>query len=89
MFDIPRIKIFFTTKRLGEKAIFQGSLNTIWSRFNVLTRKHFYHIGGFEKNRNPMLEALVTNFKAIYIEEPKNKPEQLTLFKKAAELNAV
>jgi len=44
-------------------------LNTIWCKFNILTREHFYHVGGFEKNRNPMLEALVTNFKAIYIEE--------------------
>ncbi|MDM8551514.1 Dam family site-specific DNA-(adenine-N6)-methyltransferase [Desulfobacterales bacterium HSG2] len=37
-------------------------LSTIWSKFNILTRAHFYHIGGFEKNRNAMLEALVTNF---------------------------
>ncbi len=55
-------------------------LNTIWSHFNILTREHFYHIGGFEKNRNPMLEALVTNFKAVYTEKSYNKPEQLTLF---------
>ncbi len=55
-------------------------LNTIWSKFNILTREHFYHIGGFEKNRNPMLEALVTNFKAVYVEKSNNKAEQLPLF---------
>lgn len=30
--------------------------------FNVLTRQHFYHVGAKEKNRNPMLEAIVLNF---------------------------
>jgi len=64
-------------------------LNTIWSNFDILTREHFYHVGGFEKNRNPMLEALVTNFKAVYSEKPENKAEQLTLFEKMAELNAI
>lgn len=64
-------------------------LNTIWRKFNILTREHFYHIGGFEKNRNPMLEALVTNFRAVYVEKPVNKAEQLTLFEKTAELNAI
>ena len=34
----------------------------LWSRFNVLTREHFYHVGGKEENRNPMIEALITNF---------------------------
>ncbi|GBC64112.1 DNA adenine methylase [Desulfonema ishimotonii] len=57
-------------------------LKTIWRKFNILTREHFYHIGGFEKNRNPMLEALVTNFKAVYMEEPEKTAEQLTLFEK-------
>jgi len=59
-------------------------LNTIWSNFNILTKEHFYHIGGFEKNRNPMLEALVTNFKPVYIEKSYNKEEQQTLFEKMA-----
>ena len=35
----------------------------LWSKFNILTREHFYHVGGKEENRNPMIEALVTNFK--------------------------
>ncbi len=64
-------------------------LKTIWSKFNMLTREHFYHVGGFEKNRNPMLEALVTNFKAVKVEKQVNKAEQLSLFEKIAGLNAI
>lgn len=30
--------------------------------FNVYTKEHFYHVGAKEKNRNSMLEALVTNY---------------------------
>lgn len=33
-----------------------------WGKFNILTREHFYHVGAKEKNRNPMVEAIVTNF---------------------------
>lgn len=32
-----------------------------WNKFEILTREHFYHVGGKEKNRNPMIEAIVTN----------------------------
>lgn len=35
---------------------------SLWGRFCIHTREHFYHVGGSEKNRNPMVEALVTNF---------------------------
>ncbi|MDR2092582.1 MAG: Dam family site-specific DNA-(adenine-N6)-methyltransferase [Azoarcus sp.] len=34
----------------------------LWSAYHVLTREHFYHVGGKEENRNPVVEALVTNF---------------------------
>ena len=37
-------------------------LKELWSRFHVVTREHFYHVGAKETNRNPMLEALVMNF---------------------------
>jgi DNA adenine methylase len=37
-------------------------INGLWSKHYVLTREHFYHVGGKEKNRNPVIEALVTNF---------------------------
>lgn len=37
-------------------------IETLWNSYNVMTREHFYHVGGSEKNRNPMIEALITNF---------------------------
>ncbi len=37
-------------------------IKSMWSRFNVLTKDHFYHVGGREENRNPVVEALVVNF---------------------------
>lgn len=37
-------------------------IDSLWSRFNVITREHFYHVGGREENRNPVVEALITNF---------------------------
>ena len=50
-------------------------LKTIWSEFEVLTREHFYHVGANEKNRKPMLEALVLNF------EPDRLPPESKLRK--------
>jgi len=38
-------------------------IKRFWSKFNVTTRNHFYHVGGKEINRNPIIEALVINFK--------------------------
>ena len=38
------------------------SIQTYWNQFNILTREHFYHVGGFEKNRQPIIEAIVTNY---------------------------
>ncbi len=32
-----------------------------WSNFHIVTQSHFYHLGAKEKNRKPMLEALVMN----------------------------
>ena len=37
-------------------------LTRLWKNFNILTKKHFYHIGAKELNRNSMLEALVMNY---------------------------
>ncbi|GHT42220.1 site-specific DNA-methyltransferase (adenine-specific) [Bacteroidia bacterium] len=33
-----------------------------WSKFNVLTKDHFYHNGGSVENRREVVEALVCNF---------------------------
>jgi DNA adenine methylase len=37
-------------------------IDTLWCDYRLKTRDHFYHVGGREENRNPMVEALVTNF---------------------------
>jgi DNA adenine methylase len=39
-------------------------IQSLWSKFSVLTREHFYHVGGKEENRSPVIEALVINFNA-------------------------
>ena len=39
-------------------------IEALWSKYSILTKEHFYHVGGSEENRNPMIEALVTNFVA-------------------------
>lgn len=54
-------------------------IESLWTNLNVMTREHFYHVGGSEDNRNPMLEALISNFDASIT--PTKKPvEQTTLF---------
>lgn len=44
-----------------------------WSKFNIITRDHFYHLGAKEKNRKPMLEALVMNTKPVERKQPAYK----------------
>ena len=41
-------------------------IELLWDRFNILMRDHFYHVGASEKNRKPMVEALVTNLRGDY-----------------------
>ena len=43
----------------------------LWSKFNILTREHFYHVGGKESNRNPMVEAIITNYDSSIYEKKK------------------
>lgn len=54
-------------------------IKTLWSRFHVLTKDHFYHVGGKEVNRNPVVEALVVNFPVGATEIVTRKSEQLML----------
>ena len=60
-------------------------VDSLWSRFNILTREHFYHVGGSEKNRNPMIEAIITNYDVTPIEFEYKKKEQLILLEKQAQ----
>lgn len=49
--------------------------------FTILTREHFYHVGASEKNRNPMLEAIVLNYNPM--PQIEIQPEkQMALFEK-------
>jgi len=61
------------------------SLDRYWRGFRLLTRQHFYHVGAKEENRNPMLEALVTNFngtKPVDVEQGCVEAEQLVLLER-------
>ncbi len=53
-------------------------IESLWNKFNIYTREHFYHVGGSEKNRNPMIEAIITNYDVTEIEEVK-QTEQLQM----------
>lgn len=54
-------------------------IKTLWRRFNILTMDHFYHVGGKEENRNPVVEALVVNFPVEAPAIAARKSEQLML----------
>jgi DNA adenine methylase len=60
-------------------------VKNLWSAHSVLTREHFYHVGGKEENRNPVIEALVTNFIAISTERRKETQTQYMLLEPKAE----
>lgn len=55
-------------------------IDTVWAECFQLTTEHFYHIGAKEKNRNPMVEALLTNYELTGNKNSLNNIyEQLTL----------
>lgn len=62
-------------------------IDTVWSFCHKITKEHFYHVGAKEENRNPMVEALLTNYTLPQHEKTKpdnhtylNFGEQLSLF---------
>jgi len=60
-------------------------IGKLWSKFNIVTKDHFYHSGGNIENRRTIVEALVCNFDLGNIEDhnhgqkEKVKTEQLAL----------
>ena len=38
-------------------------IDSFWKKFQIVTQNHYYHVGAKEKNRNPMIEALIYNYK--------------------------
>lgn len=60
-------------------------IESLWNKYNILTREHFYHVGGKESNRNPMVEAIITNYDvSIYEKQKQESHEQLTLLEESA-----
>ena len=59
-------------------------IDSLWNRYNILTREHFYHVGAKEENRNPMVEAIVTNYDASNYDYPdaRNREQLMLLAKK-------
>lgn len=63
-------------------------IDVVWHPYHILTREHFYHVGAKEDNRNPMLEALITNFDPQYEEVVARRDEQLRLFEEPTRFKA-
>jgi len=79
MLTASGIKFILSTWH-SNKYRYNKYLDTLWNNLYVLTKEHFYHIGGSEENRNSMLEALVTNFPAQLPEKKSNIIRQGSLF---------
>lgn len=60
-------------------------IKSLWGDFNILTREHFYHVGGSEKNRGRMVEAVITNYdtQMYNCAEPKTQDQLVLLEPKA------
>lgn len=56
-------------------------IEKVWHSCDKITQEHFYHVGAREKNRNSVIEAILTNYT---VAEPQytmhNGASQLTLF---------
>ena len=63
-------------------------IKSLWSKYHVITREHFYHLGGKEENRNPVVEALVTNFMAEPVGKKFERSIQCAMFEQSAEHEA-
>jgi DNA adenine methylase len=64
-------------------------VKNLWSKYQLLTREHFYHVAGKEENRNPIIEALVLNFIATSIQRSIATQIQYTLLEPLAKNDIV
>lgn len=56
-------------------------IDAIWQNCYKITKEHFYHVGAKESNRNPITEALLTNYDPTTVPaRPLHSGEQLTIF---------
>ncbi len=55
-------------------------LDTVWAFCHKITHDHFYHVGAKEENRNPVVEALLTNYdvQSDRPQFPEQSPVQLS-----------
>ncbi|GAK59614.1 DNA adenine methylase [Candidatus Vecturithrix granuli] len=62
-------------------------ITTLWTEFHMFTREHFYHVGAKETNRNPVIEAIITNFipRQLQATPSEMKYEQLLLLEREME----
>ena len=54
---------FILSTWLKNKYRTNETIFSLWKDCYVAAREHFYHVGGKEKNRNPVYEALLSNWK--------------------------
>ena len=54
-------------------------IDKYWKQFYILTKEHFYHVGAKEENRNPIIEALVLNYKPPLSSSKELEVKQLIL----------
>lgn len=55
-------------------------ITTIWNDCEKITHEHFYHLGAKEKNRNPIIEALLTNYSSNEKHYVVSDKLQITMF---------
>ncbi len=56
-------------------------ISKVWGDCEEITHDHFYHVGAKEKNRNPVVEALLTNYHVSGTENTlTHENKQLTMF---------
>ncbi len=58
---------FILSTWFGNKFRENPSVKSSWSNFNIITKEHFYHVGGKLENRNSMTEGLVLNYTPIVV----------------------
>ena len=57
-------------------------IDSHWSKFEMQTIEHYYHVGASESNRNAVLEALVANYPMVRQESAQLPQEQPKLFER-------
>jgi DNA adenine methylase len=63
-------------------------VKSLWSKHYVFTQEHFYHVGGKEENRNPVIEALITNYMTTSAQGHRKNQAQYALFESPAAYSA-